>query len=133
MRLTILKWIDRVIFKTPEAHKPHNFTMWLYKILFPIKSTYEHQSDCHYNPILDTYTIMGIKYSGELLRSFADGPFNHPFIIVSREDGYVTIEDYPQKSKECDGWCGMNYCDENGCMNRERSNATPIPPPEICN
>jgi hypothetical protein len=30
-------------------------------------------------------------------------------------------------SKACDGNCGMNYCDENGCIERKRF-LTPCPP-----
>jgi len=28
----------------------------------------------------------------------------------------------------CQGNCGMNYCDENGCMERKRVLTNPIPP-----
>lgn len=29
---------------------------------------------------------------------------------------------------KCDGNCGMNYCDENGCMERKRVLTDPCPP-----
>lgn len=32
----------------------------------------------------------------------------------------------------CDGNCGMNYCDENGCTERKRNLVGPCPP-ETCN
>ena len=32
------------------------------------------------------------------------------------------------ETKECEKWCGMNYCDENGCMNRKRHLTEPVEP-----
>lgn len=31
------------------------------------------------------------------------------------------------KSEQCAGNCGMNYCDENGCVERKRELVNPIP------
>lgn len=121
MRLFILRLIDHLFFKTPEGVEVNLFLKTLYKILFPIKSTYESQSGCHFNPLTNVYTIMGIKYHSGIFEAFSEGMLNRPFIISTREDGVVTITDYEQEAKECEEWCGMNYCDENGCADRKRN------------
>jgi hypothetical protein len=37
-----------------------------------------------------------------------------------------TYEETTVKDNECNGNCGMNYCDENGCIDRKRNLVEPI-------
>lgn len=47
-----------------------------------------------------------------------------PTQIATPGEGAVVVEGV----KECDGNCGMNYCDENGCIDRKRNLVEPGPP-----
>jgi hypothetical protein len=53
--------------------------------------------------------------------------------VFRYDPGYSVIEWLEEagepvtEKKECEKWCGMNYCDDNGCMNRVRV-PTPLKP-----
>jgi phosphoribosyl-ATP pyrophosphohydrolase len=51
-------------------------------------------------------------------------PTYTPTAIASPGEGAVIVE-----KPECDGNCGMNYCDENGCIERKRNLVEPAPLP----
>ena len=42
------------------------------------------------------------------------------------------IHDVSQQSEQCEGKCGMSYCDDNGCIDRKRNLVEPKDKPEHC-
>ncbi len=51
-------------------------------------------------------------------------------VNMSYDDAFVAFE--KQYTEKCNGDCGMNYCDENGCAERDRHlTGTIAPRPEI--
>ena len=54
--------------------------------------------------------------------------------ICMRDSGFEIIYDnkkYDAKNgilekTGCDNFCGMNYCDDNGCLERKRNNVEPL-------
>lgn len=50
-------------------------------------------SECvQVDDLADTITIHGVRYSGALFASLGLGPIGQTFVIVSRHDGVVTLE-----------------------------------------
>lgn len=51
---------------------------------------------CTFDPVADTLTIVGVRYSVGLFRTLGLGPTGGTFRIVAREDGVVTLQSiYP--------------------------------------
>lgn len=46
--------------------------------------------------------------------------------MLEKEKQLLSEPVKPVPDKECDKWCGMNYCDDNGCMNRKRVHGKPV-------
>ena len=44
----------------------------------------------------------------------------------------LNIADVSQQRELCEGKCGMNYCDDNGCIDRKRNLVEPKDNPEHC-
>jgi len=94
IRLRLLRWVNRRIFKTPPNQIPPKFIRGLYAVLFPLRALYERQSRCHYDFVTDTYTIGGVKISGRVFNyfdSYAKG--RNVFRFIKSPLGDITIED----------------------------------------
>lgn len=72
-------------------------------------------------------TKFSINKARKLGKPNEKGVVNHvdePSVIIATPgEGAVIVEKPP-----CDGNCGMNYCDENGCTERKRNLVEPCPP-----
>jgi nucleoside-triphosphatase THEP1 len=45
-------------------------------------------------------------------------------LLTGNDFHIITME--TEQTKDCDGNCGMNYCDDNGCLDRKRVLVEPI-------
>ena len=65
--MAFLRWLRIRIFKVPEGAIGPKIITWLYWLLHPLNGFYQNQSGVHYDPGYDTYTIMGVKLTGEFI------------------------------------------------------------------
>jgi hypothetical protein len=49
-------------------------------------------------------------------------------IDILNDIRYELESEIERAEEKCNGNCGMNYCDENGCIDRKRELAEPIDP-----
>ncbi len=93
MRRKLLLFIIYKVFKTPEGEVMNKFCRTLYKILYPLRVSYEKQSGLRYDFRMDCYFINGIRYSRAIFKWFAtDAKEGTLFMFVKREDGVITIK-----------------------------------------
>lgn len=55
-------------------------------------------------------------------------------IVIATENVVkkLNIPVVSQQSEQCEGKCGMSYCDDNGCIDRKRNLVEPKDKPEHC-
>jgi hypothetical protein len=60
--------------------------------------------DYSYDPLMDVFTIEGVKYSGDMLRTMPKPREDQLLRIVKNEDGVVTFQTYRVNLAEFEAW-----------------------------
>ena len=77
--------------------------------------------------IQDVFDALSKGIPVEVDRNISDEKIDidfREFLGRMKDSGLISVERVAEKSK-CQGNCGMNYCDENGCVERKRNLVEP--------
>ena len=95
IRIRFYHWIIKNIAKTPEGEMLPYWVTWLWKLIFPIKAIYYRiEKSEGYQLRTNTWKIRGHEFSSPFFDHLVCGN-DDKFKIISRENGIITIEKFP--------------------------------------
>jgi len=100
IRRRIFRFLARKIFKIPEGNKFPWYVLIIKFILSPLHSYCAFQNGIRYDLYTGTYIIEGMKYSGDLFLSWADGGMKNGqlFRMIRISTGCFAIEEVEERS-----------------------------------
>ena len=91
MRYKLLRFI-RELSGISEGGMSPKPIMILYHILFPLNWFYQKQSNIHYSPMSNIYTIQGQKFSGDIFDFFSRCAERGECFQMIKENGEVMLK-----------------------------------------